>query len=263
MMKGRHVDQLLMCSLYIISKVTKCDISFHDVMSNYRQQPQAKSRVYRNVLLGSKPNTPTLDAETCTTESNSSNSSSSSPLPDNAPNINQSSSLPSTSIPPSTVDVVCDQQQQQKIKLRSGSTLPIPAVSSAPPTPTPFEEERGDLIKFYNAIFVVKVEEFAKKFQFNVSNDGDSSDLKKSSVPLSPLPPIKQHMNLSPRKRVVDSIFVSPMKTSAVSTFLQSPARPMRYCFSRSPAKDLRAINNMLRSGESVRTIQFGVNSVR
>lgn len=57
-------------------------------------------------------------------------------------------------------------------KLRSGSTLPIPTITSAPPTPTPFEDEYGDLIKFYNGIFVSKIEEFAKKFATNDDSTG-------------------------------------------------------------------------------------------
>lgn len=58
-------------------------------------------------------------------------------------------------------------------KLRSGSTLPIPAVGSAPPTPTPTEEEYGDLIKFYNQVFVSKMEEVAKKLSSSTENGAE------------------------------------------------------------------------------------------
>jgi hypothetical protein len=56
--------------------------------------------------------------------------------------------------------------------IRSSSTLPLTQPPSAPPTPThlagtgsSFEsEDRGDLIKFYNTIYVLKVQGFALKF---------------------------------------------------------------------------------------------------
>uniref|UniRef100_A0A8C3G8A2 Retinoblastoma-like protein 1 n=1 Tax=Cyclopterus lumpus TaxID=8103 RepID=A0A8C3G8A2_CYCLU len=51
LMRDRHLDQLLLCSVYIISKITKETHSFHDIMKCYRSQPQASSHVYRSVLL--------------------------------------------------------------------------------------------------------------------------------------------------------------------------------------------------------------------
>jgi hypothetical protein len=56
--------------------------------------------------------------------------------------------------------------------IRSSSTLSVTQPPSAPPTPThlagtgnSFEfEDRGDLIKFYNTIFVQKIQGFALKF---------------------------------------------------------------------------------------------------
>ena len=44
-MKDRHLDQMLMCAIYVTSKVTKDDRTFHDIMKCYRQQPQANSEV--------------------------------------------------------------------------------------------------------------------------------------------------------------------------------------------------------------------------
>jgi len=43
--KERHLDQLIMCAIYVMSKVTGKDKSFQDIMKNYRLQPQAKSHV--------------------------------------------------------------------------------------------------------------------------------------------------------------------------------------------------------------------------
>ncbi|XP_061206538.1 retinoblastoma-like protein 2 [Neopsephotus bourkii] len=50
-MMDRHLDQLLMCAIYIMAKVTKEDRSFQNIMRCYRTQPQAKSHVYRSVLI--------------------------------------------------------------------------------------------------------------------------------------------------------------------------------------------------------------------
>ena len=60
MLRDRHIDQLLMCAVYVMSKVTKQDKSFHDIMKFYRTQPQATSEVifhydtYHKLLILSK-----------------------------------------------------------------------------------------------------------------------------------------------------------------------------------------------------------------
>ena len=51
LIKNRHVDQLIMCSVYVVCKLSKCDKFFTEIMRCYRMQPQAASDVYRNVLL--------------------------------------------------------------------------------------------------------------------------------------------------------------------------------------------------------------------
>lgn len=57
LMKDRHLDQILMCAIYVVERVTKSQTSFTDIMKFYRNQPQAASHVYRSVLLGYKNNT--------------------------------------------------------------------------------------------------------------------------------------------------------------------------------------------------------------
>lgn len=47
----RHLDQLLMCSIYVICKIVGIELQFTDVMKCYRNQPQASSDVYREVLI--------------------------------------------------------------------------------------------------------------------------------------------------------------------------------------------------------------------
>ena len=54
MLKDRHMDQNIMCAIYITCKVTGKDRTFQEIMKHYRGQPQAASHVYRSVLL--KPN---------------------------------------------------------------------------------------------------------------------------------------------------------------------------------------------------------------
>lgn len=50
LMLGRHIDQNLMCCIYITSKISNLDLSFHKIMHHYKHQPQASSRIYRHVL---------------------------------------------------------------------------------------------------------------------------------------------------------------------------------------------------------------------
>uniref|UniRef100_A0AC35TNX4 Retinoblastoma-associated protein n=1 Tax=Rhabditophanes sp. KR3021 TaxID=114890 RepID=A0AC35TNX4_9BILA len=50
-LKCRHLDQLLLCSVYVIAKVTKLTISFNDILQVYRLQPQANISTYRYVNL--------------------------------------------------------------------------------------------------------------------------------------------------------------------------------------------------------------------
>lgn len=51
LIKDRHLDQLLMCAVYVICKVTGSILKFQDIMKLYREQPQSVSDVYRDVLL--------------------------------------------------------------------------------------------------------------------------------------------------------------------------------------------------------------------
>lgn len=63
--------------------------------------------------------------------------------------------------------------------MRSSSTLPVPQPSSAPPTPTRLtgpnsdteEEERGDLIQFYNNVYIEQIKDFALKYTSNAVSD--------------------------------------------------------------------------------------------
>ena len=51
LMKDRHLDQILMCAIYVICKLVKMEKnSFTEIMRCYRLQPQAESHIYRSVL---------------------------------------------------------------------------------------------------------------------------------------------------------------------------------------------------------------------
>lgn len=50
LMEDRHLDQLLMCSIYIFARAQNMATKFKDIMTVYRSQPQAESHIYREVL---------------------------------------------------------------------------------------------------------------------------------------------------------------------------------------------------------------------
>ncbi|XP_071629197.1 retinoblastoma-like protein 1 [Temnothorax longispinosus] len=52
LMKDRHLDQILMCAIYIISKLVRMERnSFKEIIRCYHLQPQAESHIHRSVLI--------------------------------------------------------------------------------------------------------------------------------------------------------------------------------------------------------------------
>uniref|UniRef100_A0A6J0U4X4 Retinoblastoma-like protein 2 n=1 Tax=Pogona vitticeps TaxID=103695 RepID=A0A6J0U4X4_9SAUR len=216
LMMDRHLDQLLMCAIYVIAKVTKEGTSFQDIMRCYRTQPQAKSHVYRSVLIKGQRRRRSASSDS----SNQQNS----PTDRNKERTSRDSSP----------------------VMRSSSTLPVPHPSSGPPTPTRLtgansdveEEERGDLIQFYNHVYHDRIRDFALKY---------SSASGAEPPPLSPYPFVRSG---SPRRIQLSQnhkIYISPHKnTSALS-----PREKIFYYFSSSPSKRLQEINSMIRTGEA------------
>lgn len=211
LMKDRHLDQIIMCSLYIICKVSgkAYDKNFTDIMKHYRNQPQAQSHVYRSVLL--RPRSVLSAPEQLAPQDPSTNPPQPHPTP--------------------------------------GKLAGISTISDG--------EERGDLIKFYNTVFMEKIQEFALKF---------SAKKRVGELPpLSPLPQLRANPS-SPCRQVSQShsVFIRPLKPSSVNSGTQyhkSPHKPLSYSFSRSPAKDLAAINEMMR-GESCRRHEGGLGGL-
>ncbi|XP_026205258.1 retinoblastoma-like protein 1 [Anabas testudineus] len=190
LMKDRHLDQLLLCSIYIISKITKETHSFQDIMKCYRNQPQASSHVYRSVLLRHTPREPVADENM-------------------------------------EVDPVSGGESAEKTNLLSGDTNSDQSV----------EEERGDLIQFYNTIFVLRMKSFALRYA--------THDNRADAPPLSPFPSVRAQP-LSPRRiSQRHSLYVSPHKNS---TGCLTP-NSYTYRINSSPSKELSDINRMIRQG--------------
>ncbi|CDQ91126.1 unnamed protein product [Oncorhynchus mykiss] len=53
-MLDRHLDQILMCAIYVMAKVTKVDMPFKLIMQCYKTQPQASNCVFRSVLISGR-----------------------------------------------------------------------------------------------------------------------------------------------------------------------------------------------------------------
>lgn len=190
LMKDRHLDQLLLCSIYIISKITKEPHTFQDIMKCYRSQPQACSHVYRSVLLHHTPREPAADENM-------------------------------------EVDSVSGGESAEKTSQVSGDANANQSV----------EEERGDLIQFYNSIYILKMKSFALRYA--------THDNRADAPPLSPFPSVRAQP-LSPRRvSQRHSLYVSPHKNSSACLTPNS----YTYRINSSPSKELSDINRMIRQG--------------
>ncbi|KAL5021351.1 hypothetical protein ScPMuIL_000506 [Solemya velum] len=224
LMMDRHLDQLIMCAVYVMAKVTDQSQSFQNIMKCYRYQPQAQSHVYRSVLLNGRRRHTSGSSDS----SRNGTSGSSSPV-----NVEKEDSKER------------DKKKMESLYIRSSSTLP----ASHPPTPTKlggngstfdFGEERGDLIQFYNQTFVNRVKKYALKFS--------SHTPLVDHPPLSPFPAVRMHPSSPRRVSNKHSVYISPHKSAAPNP--GTPTGSMLYSFQRSPAKNLHAINNMIKMGE-------------
>uniref|UniRef100_A0A8B9LAW1 Retinoblastoma-like protein 1 n=1 Tax=Astyanax mexicanus TaxID=7994 RepID=A0A8B9LAW1_ASTMX len=175
MMKDRHLDQLLLCSVYIISKISKEVHTFQDIMKCYRSQPQATSHVSSLVFM----------VLWC---------------------------------------FVANDRTELAARAEADSES---------------EEDRGDLIQFYNSVYVMKMKTFALKYALS------SADNRMEAPPLSPFPSVRAQP-LSPRRiSQRHSIYLSPHKNGSCLT----PNSAYTYKFSGSPSKELSDINRMIRQG--------------
>ncbi|KAM3869888.1 retinoblastoma-like protein 2 [Diretmus argenteus] len=225
LMMDRHLDQLLMCAIYVMTKVTKEDKSFQNIMKCYRTQPQASSTVYRSVLISGRKRR---------------HSSSSDANRQNSPTDTNQEPVGGDNSP---------------VPIRSSSTLPAPQPGSAPTTPTNTaskistmpgggEEERGDLIHFYNQVYIKQMRHFALRY----SPSSPSAGME--SPPLCPYPTLRTG---SPRRVLLSSkhsIYISPHKTGTPPT-PSTPRDKIYYYICSSPPNCLQEINSMIRTGET------------
>lgn len=186
LMKDRHLDQILMCAIYVICKLADIERNtFTEIMRYYRFQPQAESHIYRSVYIGKTPK-------------NNANPSSQT----NDSNTNENGANNTGTVAPPTPSNMAGTEQNFG------------------------DERRGDLIKFYNEVYVPVVKEVANRL--GLSRYGSAT-----SLTLSPLPRSQPNIN-SPVRRVTSSVMTRTLDPKAITA---SPAPQLTYCFSRSPAK--------------------------
>ncbi|XP_043272516.1 retinoblastoma-like protein 1 [Venturia canescens] len=204
LMKDRHLDQILMCAIYVICKLADIERNtFTEIMRYYRFQPQAESHIYRSVFIGKTPKNST-DPPSQTTDSNANGNGG-----------------------------------------NNSATVAPPTPSNMAGTEQNFgDERRGDLIKFYNEVYVPVVKEVANRL--GLSRCGSVT-----SLTLSPLPRSQPTIN-SPVRRVTSSVMTRTLDPKAITA---SVAPQLTYCFSRSPAKDLEAINRMMISVDARKAV--------
>ncbi|CAL1541620.1 unnamed protein product [Lymnaea stagnalis] len=52
LLKNRHIDQIIMCSIYGICKVAEQEIRFKSIVQEYKHLPHAKQEIFRDVYMG-------------------------------------------------------------------------------------------------------------------------------------------------------------------------------------------------------------------
>eukprot|EP00063_Salmo_salar_P006220 XP_013981055.1 PREDICTED: retinoblastoma-like protein 2 isoform X1 [Salmo salar] len=232
LMMDRHLDQLLMCAVYVMTKVTKEDKSFQNIMKCYRSQPQASSSVYRSVLISGRKRRHSGSSEgngqSSPTETSHEGCGDSSPVPmrststPTTPTLAPSTFLsPSSSLPPS-------QQQDDEGGVVVGGE----------------QEERGDLIHFYNQVYIKQMSHFALRYSPSSSSAG------LESPPLCLYPSLRTS---SPRRVLLShnhSIYISPHKASDSLPTATAQDKILYYICS-GPANRLAEINSMIRTGET------------
>ncbi|XP_050232092.1 retinoblastoma-related protein [Mercurialis annua] len=48
---NRHIDQIILCCFYGVAKISKVNLTFREIIYNYRKQPQCKPQVFRSVFV--------------------------------------------------------------------------------------------------------------------------------------------------------------------------------------------------------------------
>eukprot|EP00794_Sanderia_malayensis_P018721 gene18721-20610_t len=223
LMKDRHLDQMIMCAVYVMCKVTKEDKTFHEIMRCYRFQPQASSDVYRSVFISRKetPKPAEQDGKAPTTP------------------VKTEKSMEELKLTPTrttrSAAAKASAREEQKTPEKAKSSEPRPGKSEAKDLKSKpeFEEKFGDLIEFYNLVYVKEIKDFALKFAANAKS--------LEAPPLSPLP-VRRQQRASPRKVSSNhELYLSPIRDVPVT-----PRSSVLYCIDESPAERLHDINRMI-----------------
>ncbi|ETN70064.1 Retinoblastoma-associated protein B domain protein [Necator americanus] len=212
----RHLDQNLLCIVYVVCKANKADVSFVDIMSHYRHQPQADSRIYRMVRVDSSV---LLSNDTSCSEEGSSRDSTS--VTDSQPLRSRSS-----------VGASPGASHFEESSACAGKQLPTT------PEPDPLTGQHVDLIVYYNKVFLPRVEEFMKKISDNCP-----------LASLTPMPVRRLPRSAPSKRNLSDKVSVMPFTPLP----LQRPEpSTIRYKITQSPSKNcFHYISNILHSGSS------------
>ncbi|XP_055529654.1 retinoblastoma-like protein 2 isoform X2 [Wyeomyia smithii] len=187
LMKDRHLDQMLMCAIYVFVKIKKMSIKFSDIMKYYRNQPQSNSHVYRSVFIKRRT--------------------------------------------PEEVALYRQQNESNRVAERTHRVAPDDLAGASVQHDS---EERGDIIQFYNTVYVKKMQDFAVKFGVDEHN-----------LILSPLPKTPNRSVMLSPKQVGGRypVFVTRMERT-----LKASPNSITYNIGRSPAESLDTINRIVGS---------------
>uniref|UniRef100_A0A182M4L8 Retinoblastoma-associated protein A-box domain-containing protein n=1 Tax=Anopheles culicifacies TaxID=139723 RepID=A0A182M4L8_9DIPT len=176
LMRDRHLDQLLMCATFVTVRIKKLPNTFKQIMHCYHGQPQANSSIYRSVFIRHE------------------------------------------NTPPAAADGNKDGEANGKNGTNGGEPAKPNderwSVSEMGGTSVQYDREvYGDIIKFYNDIYVVAVHQFALKYY--------NTDVE--SLFLSPTPKSKaRNIQKSPRQ-ISSNIKLYVSTTNRISSLKDSP----------------------------------------
>ncbi|XP_041769133.1 retinoblastoma-like protein 1 isoform X2 [Anopheles merus] len=193
LMRDRHLDQLLMCAIFVTMRIKKLPNTFKQIMHCYHSQPQANSSIYRSVFIryesaaappdgsGKEDVEEAKDTDECS----------------NGQGKN------GTTTASSNGEATGDASERCPVTEMAGTSVQYG------------REVYGDIIKFYNDIYVVTVHHFALQYY--------NADVSQESLFLSPTPK-SQMRNIQKSPRQISSginLYVST--TNKISSLKDSP----------------------------------------
>uniref|UniRef100_A0A182NJ15 Retinoblastoma-associated protein A-box domain-containing protein n=1 Tax=Anopheles dirus TaxID=7168 RepID=A0A182NJ15_9DIPT len=186
LMRDRHLDQLLMCAIFVTMRIKKLPNTFKQIMHCYHSQPQANSSIYRSVFIRHENGPPT--AEEVETEEQKKRAGGDGIGSEEAKNGANG-----------------DGSEQERFP-----------VSEMAGTSVQYDREvYGDIIKFYNDIYVRTVHHFALQYY--------NTDVSQESLFLSPTPKSQlRNIQKSPRQ-ISSGINLYVSTTNKISSLKDSP----------------------------------------